>query len=112
MLRRSRNPSEPQPLSVEREELHPLVYPDHYSVRQQSDARDKLRALLSDTEADLDRKRRERDLGPEQNVTSGTDNEIVPETVDLTTVSDEKLRALVQAGLGEQSVRWKARKVR
>jgi hypothetical protein len=48
----------PKKVSVDRADLHKLVYAEFYSVAEQADAADRLRALLGDSVADLDKKRR------------------------------------------------------
>ena len=45
-------------VSVDRADLHKLVYTEFYSLAEQADARDNGRALLGDSVADLDQKRR------------------------------------------------------
>jgi hypothetical protein len=54
--------------------LRPLAYPNLYSLGEQSEARAKLQAVFGDSEAELDRKRRQRERSPVESVIEGTDH--------------------------------------
>jgi hypothetical protein len=90
----------PKKISVDRADAHKLVYTEFYSLAEQADAADNVRALLGDSVAELDRKRRQELNEPVQVVTVGTDNEIIEPTE-----ADEKRMAKEQAATEAENKR-------
>jgi hypothetical protein len=62
-----------KPISLGRADVRALAYPSYYSLAEQDDARLKLRALLGQSESELDSERRRRDRHPAESVTETTE---------------------------------------
>jgi hypothetical protein len=77
-----------KPVTVERADIHALAYPEFYSLGQQADARDNLRALLGDSVADLDQKRRVEQGEP---VMANTEPAPEPESTE-SELADQEIR--------------------